>query len=330
MYSGIPGLLLAAAISLISAVVTHPVLAQSGLQQVTESRSVAFRPGAASNSGFEEINVVSMASGTVALCISRSGHVRTIPANYSCRSSETKVAGRSLGIRGPQGLQGIQGPAGVQGPTGATGATGLTGPSGPQGATGATGATGLTGPPGDTGPTGPTGAAGPQGPQGEAGPVGPTGPAWQGAYGSFYDTTTQTNPVANTARAMTLNTTVSADGISVVNNSKITFANAGVYNVQLLAQVQKSDAGTDTIDIWLSKNGVNVANSNSQVVLTGSGIGSRTVAAWNFMFDAAIGDYIELTWSSADTNISILALGEQTDPVRPAIPSLILTAHQVR
>jgi hypothetical protein len=326
------------------------------------------------NSGVQRVSrrgasVAGLSIGTTVLCVSRSGTVRAIPANFSCRRSETKVTGRSLGIQGPRGPQGVEGPAGVQGPTGATGATGLTGPTGPpgatgatgaqgpagpqgqtgpagpQGATGATGATGPVGPQGDPGPTGPagpagatgpTGAQGPAGPQGETGPAGPTGatgatgPSWQGDYGSFHDTTTQTNPGANVARSMTLNTTLAADGISVLNNSRVTFANTGVFNLQFSAQIQKSDAGTDLLDIWLSKNGQNVPDSNGQLVLVGSGVDSRTVASWNFMFDADAGDYVELMWSSPDTNISLLSAIAQTNPQRPSIPSLLVTVNQVR
>jgi hypothetical protein len=129
---------------------------------------------------------------------------------------------------------------------------------------------------------------------------------------------------------MTLNTTLAADGISVLNNSRVTFANMGVFNLQFSAQIQKSDAGSDTIDIWLSKNGQNLPASNSQLVLTGTGVDSRTVASWNFMFDADAGDYVELMWSSPDTNISLLSAIAQTNPQRPSIPSLLVTVNQVR
>jgi hypothetical protein len=104
----------------------------------------------------------------------------------------------------------------------------------------------------------------------------------------------------------------------------------GLFNLEFSAQIQKSDPGTDTMNIWLSKNSQNVANSNSQLVLTQSGVDSRTVAAWNFMFDADAGDYVELLWSSPDTNISISSSIAQTNPQRPAIPSLILTVTQIR
>ncbi len=129
---------------------------------------------------------------------------------------------------------------------------------------------------------------------------------------------------------MTLSTTVSADGVSVLDGTKVTFATTGVYNLQFSAQIQKSDPGTDTIDIWLSHNGQNVPDSNSQLVLTQSGVDSRAVASWNFMFDAVAGDYVELMWSSPDSNISILSLVGQANPPRPAIPSVILTVNQVR
>ena len=282
------------------------------------------------------------------LCISPRGRVRALPSHQACRATETKISRSSMGVEGLQGLEGLQGPSGLQGPAGATGATGLTGPAGPQGATGSTGSTGITGPQGAsglTGMTGPqgalglTGLTGPQGAPGLpgapgsiglTGATGAVGSAWEGSYGSFYDTTTQTNPIANVARVMSLNTTSSADGVSVVGFTKGTLTTTGVYNLQFSAQVQKSDTGTDTIDIWLSKNGQNVPHSNSQLVLTQSGIDSRTIAAWNFMFDAVAGDYIELMWSSADTNISILSILGQSNPQRPATPSLIVTVNQIR
>ena len=234
------------------------------------------------------------------LCISPRGRVRALPSHQACRATETKISRSSMGVEGLQGLEGLQGPSGLQGPAGATGATGLTGPAGPQGATGSTGSTGITGPQGASGPTGLTGPEGAPGSTGSTGPqgtpglpglpgapgsigvtgaTGHAGPAWEGSYGSFYDTTTQTNPIPNVARVMTLNTTSSADGISVVDFTKVTLTTTGVYNLQFSAQVQKSDTGTDTIDIWLSKNGQNVPHSNSQLVLTQSGIDSRTIAA---------------------------------------------------
>lgn len=213
----------------------------------------------------------------------------------------------------------LSGPQGTVGPQGETGAMGATGPTGPQGA------------PGPQGNPGAPGATGATGPQGTTGAVGPQFPSY---YGSFYDTTTQTNPVASTAMSVTLNEVtdgqngVVANGISVVNGSRITPANAGVYNIQFSIQVDKTDSGDDDIDIWLAKNGSNVSWSNTQQTLSGTGT-QKFVAAWNFVAEAAEGDYFELKWSSPDTGMRLLTTVAANSPSRPGVPSVILTVTYV-
>ena len=147
-------------------------------------------------------------------------------------------------------------------------------------------------------------------------------------YGNYYDTTTQTaSATPNTALPMLLNSTISQYGISVVSGSRITMANAGTYNIQYSAQFDKTDAGSDDVDIWLSQTGSNVPYSNTQVTLQGNN--TKYVGAWNWLVNAAAGDYYEIMWYSADTNLRILAQGTQSSPARPEIPSVIVTVSQV-
>jgi len=61
-------------------------------------------------------------------------------------------------------------------------------------------------------------------------------------------------------------------------------------------------------------------------VLTGSANASPVVAAWNYVLDLAAGDYVQLMWSTSNTNVEIVAAGP-TSP-HPAIPSSILTVTQ--
>ena len=246
--------------------------------------------------------------GAVRLCVSRTGSELYLPSKKRCRGGDSSVY-----------LQ-------VRGATGANGPQGLTGATGPQGATGAAGPQGPAGPQGNAGPTGAAGATGPQG---------ATGPAFTGYVGSFYDTSTQTNPVASVARPMTLNEVTDgqngaiARGITVANGSRVTMAHAGTYNIQFSAQIDKTDGGNDDIDIWLAKNGQNVSWTNTRQTLVGTTT-ERYVAAWNFVVEAAVGDYFELMWSSADVDMRILSDVAQTSPARPGIPSLILTVTQVQ
>lgn len=243
--------------------------------------------------------------GAVRICVARSTSGLYLPVKSRCRGSDSSVY---FQVRGAQGATGPQGPAGITGSQGATGATGPQGPAGPQG---------------NAGSAGPTGAQG------------PAGPAFVGYVGSFYDTSTQTNPIANVARPMTLNEVTDGQngaisrGVSVVSGSRITIANAGVYDIQFSAQIDKTDGGNDDIDIWLAKNGQNLSWTNTRQTLVGTTT-ERYVAAWNFVVESAAGDYFELMWSSADVDMRILSEVAQTAPARPGTPSLILTVTQVR
>jgi len=142
------------------------------------------------------------------------------------------------------------------------------------------------------------------------------------AYGSFYDTTTQTAAAINTAYGMTFNTTDLSFGVTVGSpTSRIYVDTQGVYNIQFSAQLDKTTSPVGLIYIWLRINGTDVPNSATQIRIQGNN--AETVAAWNFLANLKAGDYFELMWSVDDTAIQILASGAVA-PV-PGIPSVILT-----
>jgi hypothetical protein len=160
-----------------------------------------------------------------------------------------------------------------------------------------------------------------------AGGSGPAGPTWEGYYGSFSDSTTQTI-TANTATPITFNTTEESNGVTVGSpTSRLVIANAGTYNVQFSAQLDKTDGGQDDATIWLRVNGTNVARTATDVTVEQSA--RRIVAAWNFVYTFTAGQYVELVWSSPDSRMRLLAAGTRTGPVRPAVPSVICTVTRV-
>jgi hypothetical protein len=146
-------------------------------------------------------------------------------------------------------------------------------------------------------------------------------------YGNFLSTVSQPNAGATAANAITYNTTDLSSGVSVVSSSRITIANAGIYNIEFSLQLQKASGGDDQVDIWLAKNGSNVANSNTTIMMHSNP--GYEVAAWNFLVQANAADYYELYWSSADTTAVLHAASAGTSPTRPAIPSVILSVTQV-
>lgn len=145
-------------------------------------------------------------------------------------------------------------------------------------------------------------------------------------YGSFYSTGTYLNIYPTGANPFFITSVAFSSGIYIQDQTKVTFSKSGIYNIQFSAQFNKTDAGDDTVDIWLAKNGFFEPWSNSKIILHGNN--SYALPAWNFVVPVVSGDYYELYWHSDDSQMRMSAYTGLTNPVRPDIPSLILTAVQ--
>lgn len=158
--------------------------------------------------------------------------------------------------------------------------------------------------------------------------VGVAGPAGSLSYcGAFSSSETQI-AAAGSAVAMTLNTTDISVGVSISNSSRMVISNPGVWNVQFSAQLVKSSGGHETVSIWLAQNGSAVANSTTDVQIEGNN--AEMVAAWNWVVrTTAVNEYVELMWSNPVGDVSLVAVGTRTGPVRPAVPSVIATVTPV-
>ena len=148
-------------------------------------------------------------------------------------------------------------------------------------------------------------------------------------FGAFYDTTDQTAASTTTAYAITINTTSLSNNVSIVDNTKLTFATDGVYNIQFSIQLSNNDNATQDIDIWFRKNGTDIANSNSRFGLAprkSAGDPYHVIGSLNFVESFSAGDYVELYWRTSNTSAYIEYYSAPSSPTRPAIPSVILTA----
>ena len=182
----------------------------------------------------------------------------------------------------------------------------------------------IPGPAGPRGEKGDTGLTGPQGPKGDTGLSGISNIA----SASYYSTADQGPFNANTIQAMTLNATDWQTGITLSSNSRITFTNAGKYNIAFSAQTHQTNS-SGVINIWLNKNGTPLANTNTKFDITANN--PYAVAAWNFFVDAAAGDYYQIMWSSSDNHTVLEALAAQGSgaTLHPEVPSVIVTVNQV-
>ena len=302
------------------------------------------------------ISLLALAVAVAALLLSATG-LGSETADRQLKECIGLIGDIQQGNAGPQGEQGKQGEQGETGATGSDGEQGPTGPQGEQGATGEQGEQGKQGEPGVAGATGPTGACGLSayeiwlslgnvgteeaflkslvGPKGDQGAPGLDGATMIGDSGSFWDTTTQGGVGVyspNTPYPMLLSEsdTENNRGVSITNGSQFTFTNPGVYNIAFSAQfLHSKENATNYVSIWLRKNGDDVPDSATDVVLSRN---ARYVAAWNFFApvscDESGCDQYQLMWSSDTDQITMIYV--PANAVRPAIPSLIATVNQVK
>jgi hypothetical protein len=125
--------------------------------------------------------------------------------------------------------------------------------------------------------------------------------------------------------------TVASTTITGTCRSQLKAEIAGVYNVQFSVQFVNTDNNIHDTDIWMRKNGANVADTNSQFSIPNrhGGVDGHLIAALNLFIDLAANEYIELMWSTTNTSTTIQYLAAQTAPVRPATPSVIVTMDLV-
>ena len=145
--------------------------------------------------------------------------------------------------------------------------------------------------------------------------------------GSWYSTQSQNSTDDLVEYIMTVNNTDFERDIAVVDGSKFTVEYAGLYNLQFSAQIFNSDGGGNSaaIEIWLKKNGTTIPATGGKVSVTANH--PHAIVAWNYFVPLAVGDYLQLAWTTNVIGINII----QNTSLGPgaSVPSLIVTMSQV-
>ncbi len=141
-------------------------------------------------------------------------------------------------------------------------------------------------------------------------------------YLSAYHTASIT-PTQNVSGSFIYSTLVTSSGITITNDSRITFANTGIYNIQFSAQVFTQTGAS--VHIWLKRNGTNVDESAGRIGPTSNN--SYAIAAWNYVDTFTSGSYAEIVYQSDQTNTQFQYVAATGNI--PAITSIIVTVTQV-
>jgi hypothetical protein len=147
-------------------------------------------------------------------------------------------------------------------------------------------------------------------------------------YGAFQDSTDQAAVSTTVAYPVRFNTTDFSNGVSVVSNSRITVANAGLYNLQFSIQLTNTTNAAQDVDVWFRVNGTNVPASNSRFGLAprkSPGDPFHLIMALNYFVSLNATNYVEIMWRTTDTGVYIEHYPVSASPTRPEVPSAIAT-----
>lgn len=132
----------------------------------------------------------------------------------------------------------------------------------------------------------------------------------------------------NTAYALFFNTTDFASGTSLADTTKMTVANAGIYNMQFSVQVENADNAPQDVFIWLRQNDVDIIGSTGKVGMParkGVNDPSHDIKGWNYFLSMNAGDYVEIWWSTTGLNVAIPNYIATPLPTKPSTASVVAT-----
>jgi len=146
-------------------------------------------------------------------------------------------------------------------------------------------------------------------------------------YGAFSDFTSQTT-TANTATLMALDTTDFSNTVTLVTGSKLTVANAGIYNLQFSAQLQNLDNAPQDVFIWLKQNGTDIVGSTGKVGMPArksAGVPFHDIKGWNYFLSMNANDYVQIYWSTTNASVTIETYAASGTPTKPSTASVVAT-----
>jgi hypothetical protein len=156
------------------------------------------------------------------------------------------------------------------------------------------------------------------------------------AYASFYDADTadQTGSTTAATAVEIATAAVAGAGITVTSNTRITFAVAGTYRINASLQFNNSSASDRFVDVWFSKNGTNIANSNGRVAVPKAGDGGTYLLAYEIFETVTAGQYIEIYWYPENVAVTLhyraaVAASPGVTPAIPATPPAIVVTQRI-
>lgn len=156
-------------------------------------------------------------------------------------------------------------------------------------------------------------------------------------YGQFSSNTDQTAAAIDTAYAVTYDQSDFLDGVTLSSGSRLTVPHEGIYKVTFSIQLRNTTNDVQDADIWLRKNGSDIANTNSRFSIPqrkSAGSDSHLIATTSIMVELVANDYIQVMWHVTNTGVNIeqfpaVTYSAGVTPAIPATPSAFVQVEFV-
>jgi len=142
--------------------------------------------------------------------------------------------------------------------------------------------------------------------------------------GQFTSSISQTAVSTTAAYALQFDASTLLNDMSLVSSTRITFARAGVYKMAYTVQFHSTVNDTEIINIWLRKNGTNIALSNHKYSIPArksSGDPAHLLATGFSFLEVAAADYVEIMWNVSNVAVIVEPSVASGSPPIPATPS---------
>jgi hypothetical protein len=153
-------------------------------------------------------------------------------------------------------------------------------------------------------------------------------------YAMLMSNQDQSSAGTTSENLITYNTPIFQNGIFVESSTRLRFQYAGQYLIIVNCQFANRGNTAAEFEIWAKDKGVNYPLSNTRFDIPARksvSIYSHVVAIINgiFTINDPETEYLEIAWWSDSANVFLEHYAAGTNPTRPEIPSVILTANFV-
>ena len=146
----------------------------------------------------------------------------------------------------------------------------------------------------------------------------------QSSYMSLFSTSSQPLITSGSEQVITFTSQWASKDVTLVDNSKITFPIAGVYQMTFIAQLSNPVLASHEATFWIKYNGNNFPNSATKVTLpsakNANTLASQLATVCILVIALNDNDYIELYWTGDNTNLILLE--ESAASPAPETPSI--------